>query len=76
VLEIHDFEDYCQNIIIRPLTPNTITDMEKLKHHLLKIKKEGISYDLEGHEIGIISVAVPVTDAKGKVVAAISVIAP
>jgi len=71
-----EFEEYCRNIIIRPVTPNTVTDRGKLKKHLKKIKKEGISYDFEEHELGIVSVAVPVRDAEGNAAAAISIIAP
>ncbi|RPJ58521.1 MAG: IclR family transcriptional regulator [Dehalococcoidia bacterium] len=71
-----EFAEYCRNIIIRPLTPNTITDLTKLKKHLGRIKKEAISYDLEEHELGIISVAAPIKDAAGNVVAAVSIIAP
>jgi len=71
-----EFAEYCRSIIIRPMTPNTITDRKILKKHLLKIKKEGVSYDLEEHELGIVSVAAPIKDARCNVVAAISIIAP
>ncbi len=71
-----EFQDYCQNITIRPLTPNTITDQSKLKEHLKKVKEDGIAYDFEEHELGVDCVAVPVKDSDGNVVAAIGIIVP
>ncbi len=71
-----EFQEYCQNIIIRPLTPNTITDQSQLKEHLKKIREDGIAYDFEEHELGINCVAAPVKGPDGSVAAAIGIIIP
>jgi IclR family KDG regulon transcriptional repressor len=57
-------------------TPNTITEIPKLKNELEKVRKQGYAIDNEESFIGIKCVAAPIKDTKGKVIAAISASVP
>lgn len=59
-----------------PHTPNTITDIERIKQELEKVKQEGIATDDEEMEIGVKCIASPVKSSTGGVVAALSVSGP
>jgi IclR family KDG regulon transcriptional repressor len=68
-----------QEMLTRPrpqLTPNTITDPEALARELDTVAKDGVAFDLEERNLGTCAVAAPVRDQVGKVIAAISVVAP
>ncbi len=58
------------------LTSNTITDPQSLARELGGVAREGVAFDIEERNIGTCAVAAPVRDQLGKVVAALSVIAP
>jgi IclR family KDG regulon transcriptional repressor len=58
------------------LTANTITDPQVLARELELAASEGVAFDIEERNIGTCAVAAPVRDQLGKVVAALSVIAP
>jgi DNA-binding IclR family transcriptional regulator len=58
------------------VTANTITDPEVLARELRIVAKEGVAFDLEERNLGTCAVAAPVRDQLGKVIAAISVVAP
>jgi IclR family transcriptional regulator, KDG regulon repressor len=60
---------------MRPLTPNTVTDIEHLKKDLAEIRLTGIATEHEESSEGVGCVAAPVYDATG-MVAAISVSVP
>jgi IclR family acetate operon transcriptional repressor len=57
-------------------TPNTITDIEKLKEHLRLVRRNGFSIDREEFQIGVICVGAAIRDHAGAVVGSISVSAP
>jgi len=57
-------------------TRNTITDLDKLKLALKKVRETGFAVDNEEFEIGLTCVGVPIKDLTGKVVAAISISGP
>jgi len=59
-----------------PFGPNTITDPTKLKEHLKEIRKNGYAISFEERILGSASVAAPILDYKGKVVASLSVSGP
>jgi DNA-binding IclR family transcriptional regulator len=61
---------------LRSYTPNTITDPFRLEAELEEIRATGVAHDREEMEVGLRCVAVPVVDAEGRVVAAISVAGP
>jgi DNA-binding IclR family transcriptional regulator len=59
-------------LVLTPSAPRTITDRARLEKELDKIKREGVSLDSEGYIEGVVAVAVPITDAKGRLCAALS----
>ncbi len=58
------------------LTKYTITDPLALKEQLKKIKKQGVSFDLEEHDLDITAIAAPIFDREGQAVAAVVVAGP
>ena len=58
---------------LKPYTPNTITDLDTLKEVLAKIRQDGYAINNQELEIGLISAAAPIHNAKGEVVAAINI---
>ena len=61
---------------LEALTPHTITDIDALRAELVKVRRRGWAEAVNEREIGVASVAAPVRDARGTVVAAISIGAP
>ncbi len=59
-----------------PFTSHTITDPFKLKEHLKEIKKLGYATSFEERIPGSASVAAPIFNFKGKVVASLSISGP
>lgn len=57
-------------------TRHTITDRARLDDELEAIRRRGWSENIEESELGVHSVAAPIRDASGRVVAAISVAGP
>jgi len=58
------------------LTPNTITDRDGLRKEIDKVRRQGFAVDAEETLPGVFCLAVPVRDATGNVVAALSLVAP
>ncbi|MDB5641725.1 MAG: IclR family transcriptional regulator, partial [Hyphomicrobiales bacterium] len=57
----------------RKLTPHTLTDVDALVAALAQVRDEGFSLVDEELEIGLRSIAVPVRNAAGQVIAAMNV---
>jgi IclR family acetate operon transcriptional repressor len=57
-------------------TPRTLTDAGSLLTRLRDVKREGHAWVREEYAIGISSVAAPVADARGELVAAVHVHGP
>ncbi len=57
-------------------TPNTITDIEKLREHLRLVRRNGFSIDREEFRPGVICLGAALRDHAGAVVGSISVSAP
>ncbi|MFC0474579.1 IclR family transcriptional regulator [Robertmurraya beringensis] len=57
-------------------TKNTITDPSKLRAHLKQIKENGYTFSSEEILEGVNSIAAPVYDYRGKVIAALAVVGP
>lgn len=57
-------------------TPQTITSRHLLRAAFDEIRAEGLAFDREEHETGIICVAAPIFDRTGRPVASLSVTAP
>ncbi|MBA3061393.1 MAG: IclR family transcriptional regulator [Atribacteria sp.] len=59
-----------------PLGPNTITNPVQLKKHLKEIRRKGYAISFEERILGSASIAAPILDYKGKVVASLSISGP
>jgi IclR family KDG regulon transcriptional repressor len=57
-------------------TKNTITELDKLKLALKRVRESGFAIDNEEFEIGLTCVGIPIKDFTDKVVAAISISGP
>jgi DNA-binding IclR family transcriptional regulator len=58
------------------LTPNTYTDPDSLSREITTIRKEGFSLDKEEFHLGMVAIAVPVSDADGRFYAALAIHGP
>lgn len=54
-------------------TDNTLADVDALTANLSDIRKSGVSFDREEHEIGIICVATPILSTRNHILGALSV---
>ncbi|HUL20463.1 MAG TPA: IclR family transcriptional regulator [Thermodesulfobacteriota bacterium] len=61
---------------LRRFTPKTITDPEKLRRHLQKIRRQGVSFCQEEIDVGVNAIGVPIFNHKHQPVAAIVVVGP
>lgn len=59
---------------LRVVTPHTITDPEVLRRELAAVRRNGYARSQEEMTIGTVALAVPVTDAEGRVVAALGLV--
>ena len=58
------------------LTPNTITDPKELRRQFQEIRRHGLSFDGEEHDIGTNAMGAPIFDSSGKPLAALVVVGP
>ncbi|MCF4098125.1 IclR family transcriptional regulator [Maritalea mediterranea] len=56
-----------------PYTPSTHCSAASLEAELEQVRKDGIAFDREEHEQGIISIAAPIMTSEGRVIGAISI---
>ena len=61
---------------MKSLTPNTITDIQRLKEHLQKVRNEGVAYDFEENVPGVVCLGAAVRNFTGKAISAMSVSLP
>ncbi|MET3695771.1 IclR family transcriptional regulator [Bacillus oleivorans] len=61
---------------LKQYTNHTMTDPDKLRVNLAEVRKNGYAYSIEEISEGVNSVAGPVFDYTGKVIAALSVVGP
>jgi IclR family pca regulon transcriptional regulator len=67
-----ELDRYLERVTPQARTPKTITDKAIIRSELEKARTEGVAFSEEELELGMISVAVPVFDPAGQVVAALS----
>ncbi len=65
-----------ETLSLDALTPKTYTDPDNLSREITTIRKEGFSLDKEEFNLGMIAIAVPVSDADGWFYAALGVHGP
>jgi IclR family pca regulon transcriptional regulator len=68
-----DLDTYLAATDLIPLTPRTLTSELALRRELVKVARQGWAVVDQELEIGLRSLAVPITDAGGRTVAAINV---
>lgn len=61
---------------LKPLTPYTITDPDRLVAQLSEIRRTGIALDHQEIEVGLCCVAAPIFGTGGQVVGAVSIAGP
>ncbi len=66
-------EDYIKKVPLIPKTDKTITDPNKLREELQRIRNQGYAFDNEENERGIKCIGAPVFDFSQRVVAAVSI---
>src|SRR3954468_994957 len=79
VLLAYSNEDVINQVIEKGLTKftkNTITSPQKLRTHLKQIKEDGFANSIEEILDSVTSIAAPIYDYKGQVIAALSVVGP
>ena len=69
-------DGYLASARLAPLTPRTIIDAARLRAELLRIRRQGWALVDEELEEGLRSIATPLRDSDGKVIAAINLSAP
>ncbi len=67
---------YSKSTTLISYTNNTITDFPKLKEQLLPIRHKGIAFNYEEEEIGIRTIASPIMNWDGKVIAVVGIAGP
>ncbi len=79
VILAHSDEAKIQQVVengLHAYTKHTITDPKELYAHLKKVKEEGFACSMEELLEGVNSIAAPIFDYSGKVIAALSVVGP
>lgn len=61
---------------LKKSTPHTITNLKALERALAEIRKKGFAIDNQEYHVGIRSIAAPIRDGAGRVIAGISVAGP
>ena len=59
-----------------PRTQYTITEPEKLMNELVKVRREGVAFGLQEHNLGMCAVGAPVFGANSEIRAALAVVVP
>lgn len=67
-------DEYLSNVELKPFTERTITSRQRLREQLDQVRSQGYAVADQLMELGVRSIAVPVTNAAGSVVAGMNVI--
>lgn len=79
VLLAYSDEEIVESVInkgLQKFSKHTIVSPQELRNYLKKVRKDGYAYSVEEFLEGVNSVAAPVYDYQGKVIAAIAVVGP
>lgn len=66
-------EQYLTSTELLPLTPHTITDREIIKQELDAVRREGVAYCREGFREFVVTLAAPIFNYQGEVIASLAV---
>lgn len=79
VLLAYSGEELIEQVIekgLQKFTKHTITDPQKLRTSLQQIRENGFAFSIEEFTEGVTSVAAPIFDYKGNIIAALSIVGP
>ena len=71
-----EIDNFLKNTELIRETKNTITDSSRLMREINEIRKKGVAFDDEEAQIGIRSIAAPVKNSEGIIIASLSMIGP
>lgn len=71
-----ELEAYLERTPLEPLTGRTLTSRSALREEIERVRTQGYALNDQEREEGLRSVAVPIHDRRGKVVAAVNVATP
>jgi DNA-binding IclR family transcriptional regulator len=71
-----DLQQYFNTHALEHHTPNTITNINAIKHELSNVKRKGVAFDDEEQSVGVRSIAAGLKDSEGKIIGSIGVAAP
>jgi len=69
-------ERLLRNLTLKRYTDTTITQAEDLEAHLAAIRERGYAVNNQEFTVGIVGVAVPITDPQGRILAALALHGP
>ena len=69
-------ELYAKFDTLEAITAHTITEKQRLKEHLQKVRQDGVAYDFEENEIGVVCMGAVVKNHNRQPVAAMSISMP
>jgi IclR family pca regulon transcriptional regulator len=72
-LDENQLATFLDKAVLKPNTPKTITDPAALREAVNKVRRDGFAIADEELELGLRSVAVPIHDGTGRIVAALNV---
>jgi IclR family transcriptional regulator, pca regulon regulatory protein len=72
-LSSEELEEYLDSVELKAFTTKTIVDKDELKKRLVEIRKEGWASSKQQLEDGLHSIAAPIKNNDGKVIAAINI---
>lgn len=61
---------------LEPFTPRTLVDPEAVRERMREVRRQGFTWAIEEFDPGIASVAAPIADASGEVIAAVHLHGP
>lgn len=71
-----EVETYLATASLQPLTAHTLTDPAAIKHELARVRSRGWALADQELEVGLRSIAAPLRNAQGTVLAALNISAP
>ena len=69
-----ELDEYLSQVELKPFTEHTITSRQKLREQLEQVRRQGYAVADQLMELGVRSMAVPVSNAAGSVIAGMNVI--
>jgi IclR family KDG regulon transcriptional repressor len=71
-----ELDHYLPTKEMKQYTPNTITDRDEFKAHLIKVSEQGYAMDNEEMDIGVCCVGAPIRDYTRRIIGAVSISGP